>query len=217
MLVDERNRLGEAYLEVDGSRAPHRLRSIGASPPLGGASGDTAGQIGRRQGPRPTRIEPPYAAIVPDQLAVTRYIAASPDAVYAAISDVTRMGEWSDECHTCEWHEGFDSPKVGATFDGHNRNGDKNWTTQGKVVETDPGRAFTFECSAGDVHYSTWGYRIEPTDGGCRVTEWTENLLPETVQEYGMKIAGVEDRSGKNQEMMGTTLARLAAQLEADH
>jgi hypothetical protein len=30
-----------------------------------------------------------------------------------------------------------------------------------------------------------------------------------------MKIAGVEDRPGKNREMMGTTLARLAAQLEA--
>ena len=91
-----------------------------------------------------------------DKREVTRDIAASPDAVYAAISDVTRMGEWSDECHTCEWHKGFDSPKVGARFDGHNRNGDKNWTTQGKVIETDPGRASTFECSAGDVHYATW-------------------------------------------------------------
>ena len=84
---------------------------------------------------------------VTDKLESTRDIAAPPDAVYAAISDVTRMGEWSDECYACEWHEGFDRPKVGATFDGHNRNGDKNWTTQGKVVEADPGRAFTFECS----------------------------------------------------------------------
>jgi uncharacterized protein YndB with AHSA1/START domain len=155
-----------------------------------------------------------YAATVTDKREGTRDIAASPDAVYAAISDVTRMGEWSDECHTCEWHEGFDSPKVGATFDGHNRNGDKNWTTQGKVIEADPGRAFTFECSAGDVHYATWGYRIEPTDGGCRVTEWTENLLPESVLKYSVRISGVEDRPGKNQEMLGTTLARLAAQLE---
>jgi uncharacterized protein YndB with AHSA1/START domain len=95
------------------------------------------------------------------ELEVTRDIAASPDAVYAAISDVTRMGEWSNECQACEWHEGFDSPEVGATFDGYNRNGDKNWTTQGKVVEADPGRAFTFECSAGDVHYSTWGYPLQ--------------------------------------------------------
>jgi hypothetical protein len=39
------------------------------------------------------------------------------------------MGEWSEECHACEWHEGFDSPVIGATFDGHNRHGDHEWTT----------------------------------------------------------------------------------------
>jgi uncharacterized protein YndB with AHSA1/START domain len=151
---------------------------------------------------------------VPDKLEATRDVAVAPDAVYAAISDVTRMGEWSDECRMCEWHDGFDSLKVGATFDGHNRNGDKHWTTQGKVIEADPGRAFTFECSVGDVHYSTWGYRIEPTDAGCRVTEWTVNLRPEAVLKYGMQISGIEDRSARNHEMMGTTLARLAARLE---
>ena len=44
---------------------------------------------------------------------ISRDIAAAPEAVYAAISDVTRMGEWSEECHTCEWHEGSDGPVVG--------------------------------------------------------------------------------------------------------
>ena len=156
-----------------------------------------------------------YGAFVSDILKVTRDIAASPNSVYAAISDVTRMGEWSDECHTCKWHEGFDGPKVGATFDGHNRSGDKNWTTQGTVVEAEPGRAFTFECSSGGVHYATWGHRIEPTDVGCRVTEWTENLLLETVLKYGVKISGVEHRPRNNREMIGTTLARLAAHLES--
>jgi hypothetical protein len=33
------------------------------------------------------------------------------------------------------------------------------------------------------------------------------------VLKYGVKISGIEDRPGRNQEMMGT-LARLAAQLE---
>ena len=57
------------------------------------------------------------------------------------------MGEWSEECDVCSWHDGFDGPTVGAIFDGHNRNGDHEWTTQGKVVEATPGRAFAFECS----------------------------------------------------------------------
>ncbi|HVS67959.1 MAG TPA: SRPBCC family protein [Mycobacteriales bacterium] len=149
-----------------------------------------------------------------ERLEVSREIAASPDAVYAAISDVTRMGEWSEECHTCEWHDGFDGPVVGATFDGHNRAGDHEWTSQGKVIEADPGRAFAFECSMYDFHFSTWGYRIEPTDAGCRVTEWSDDLRPESAMEISKQLSGIEDRTARNRQTMSGTLERLAAALE---
>jgi uncharacterized protein YndB with AHSA1/START domain len=89
-----------------------------------------------------------------ERLEMSRDIAAPPEVVYAAISDVTRMGEWSEECHGCEWHRGYDGPVVGATFDGHNRNGEHEWSTQGKVIEADPGRAFAFECSMMDFRAS---------------------------------------------------------------
>lgn len=145
----------------------------------------------------------------------SRDIAAPAEAVYAAISDVTRMGEWSPECHTCEWHEGVTGPVVGATFDGHNRNGDKEWTTQGKVIEAEPGRAFAFECSMFDFHFSTWGYRIEPTETGCRVTEWNEDLRPESAMEFSKEMSGVDDRAGRNRETISATLDRLAAALES--
>jgi uncharacterized protein YndB with AHSA1/START domain len=149
-----------------------------------------------------------------DPIEITRDIAAPPDAVYAAIADVTRMGEWSEECHTCQWHEGFDGPAIGAVFDGHNRNGDHEWTTQGTVVEADPGRSFAFECSMNGFHYSTWGYRIEPTAEGCRVTEWSENLLPESALEMSKQISGIDDRAARNRQTMSGTLERLAAALE---
>jgi len=148
------------------------------------------------------------------KLEISRDIAAPPEEVYAAIADVHRMGEWSEECYSCEWHEGVDGPAVGATFDGHNRNGDHEWTTQGKVIEADPGRAFAFECSMMDFHYSTWGYRIEPTEAGCRVTEWNEDLRPESVMDLSKQISGVEDRAGRNRQTMSGTLERLAAALE---
>src|SRR3546814_7590353 len=105
------------------------------------------------------------------------------------------MGEWSTECHTCEWQEGFDGPAVGSIFDGHNRNGEHEWTTQRKVIEAEPGRAFAFECSMMDFHFSTWGYRIEPTDTGCRVTEWSEDLRPESALEFSKQMSGVDDRA----------------------
>ncbi len=150
-----------------------------------------------------------------DTIEISRDIAASPEAVYAAISDVTRMGEWSQECHTCEWHQGFDGPVLGATFDGHNRNGDHEWTSQGKVIEADPGRAFAFECSMFDFHFSTWGYRIEPTETGSRVTEWTRDLRPESVMEMSKEMSGVDDRDARNRHTMSGTLERLAAALES--
>jgi uncharacterized protein YndB with AHSA1/START domain len=152
---------------------------------------------------------------VTKKLEVSRDISAPPEQVYAAISDVTRMGEWSEECHTCEWHEGYDGPVVGATFDGHNRNGTHEWTTQGKVIEADPGRAFAFECSMMDFHYSTWGYRIDPTKSGSLVTEWSEDLRPESVMEFSKQTSGVDDREEQNRRNMRVTLARLAQSVES--
>jgi hypothetical protein len=148
------------------------------------------------------------------RLEISRDMAASPDAVYATISDVTRMGEWSEECHACAWHEGYDGPVVGATFDGFNRYGEHEWTTQGQVVEAEPGRAFAFECSMMEFHYSTWGYRIEPTESGCRVTEWSEDLRPESALEFSKQLSGVDDRAERNRLTMSGTLERLAAAVE---
>lgn len=152
--------------------------------------------------------------LMDEKIEISRAVAASPDLVYEAISDVPRMGEWSEECYSCEWHEGFNGPAVGATFDGHNRHGENSWTTQGKIIEADPGRAFAFECSMMDFHYSTWGYRIEPTATGCTVTEWSEDLRPESALEFSKRVSGVEDRADRNRQTMSRTLERLAATLE---
>ena len=148
-----------------------------------------------------------------ERIEISRDIAAPAEAVYAAISDVTRMGEWSEECVGCEWHVGVDGAALGATFDGHNRNGDREWTTQGKVIEAEPGRAFAFECSMLDFHFATWGYRIEPTAAGCTVTEWSEDLRPDSVLEFSQQMSGVDDREARNRQTIAGTLDRLAAAL----
>jgi uncharacterized protein YndB with AHSA1/START domain len=149
-----------------------------------------------------------------DRIEVSRDIAATPAAVYAAISDVTRMGAWSEECFMCEWHEGFDGPSEGASFDGYNRNGEHEWTTQGLVIQADPGRAFAFECSMFEFHFSTWGYRIEPSRSGCNVTEWSEDLRPESTFEFSERVSGIANRAQRNSETMSLTLERLAITLE---
>jgi hypothetical protein len=65
-----------------------------------------------------------------------------------------------------------------------------------------------------DFHYSTWGYRIDPTETGCQVTEWNEDLRPESALEFSKQVSGIDDRTDRNRRTMGGTLERLAAALE---
>jgi uncharacterized protein YndB with AHSA1/START domain len=149
-----------------------------------------------------------------EHVEVSREIKASADEVWAAIADVTRMGEWSPECHTCTWNEPADGPAVGAMFTGQNRNGEFEWTTECEVTECEPGRVFAFDGVFGDLRFAKWAYRIEPTEAGCIVTEtWDEGRPPEVI-DFTKTISGVDDRGEHNRRGMEATLARLAAALE---
>ena len=69
------------------------------------------------------------------QVSVTREIGAPAELVWAMVSDVTRMGEWSPENEGCTLLGGATAAQPGARFRGVNRNGKKKWTTMGTVVE----------------------------------------------------------------------------------
>jgi uncharacterized protein YndB with AHSA1/START domain len=102
----------------------------------------------------------------------TVHINAPPEKVYAMISDVTRMGEWSPETYKCEWADGATGPAVGARFKGSNKRGILRWPTKPTVTMADPGREFAF-----DVGKDTrWSYRLAPKDGGTELTESFESL-----------------------------------------
>lgn len=146
---------------------------------------------------------------------VSREIAAPPMQVWEAISDVTRMGEWSPECHTCAWNDGHDGPEVGAMFTGHNRNGEFEWTTEAVVTESVPGEVFAFDGVFGDLHFAKWAYRIEPKGDGSLVTEVWDEGRPNEVIEMTKSISGVDDRGEHNRAGMERTLERLAAAVES--
>ena len=46
------------------------------------------------------------------------------------------------------------------------------------------------------------------------MTEWTEDLRPESVLEFSRQTSGVDDRTERNRQTMSGTLARLAESLE---
>lgn len=144
------------------------------------------------------------------EVAVSRDIAAPADKVWALISDVTRVGEWSPETTACKWLGDAKGPAVGARFAGTNRIGKKAWTTGCTVVECVPGASFAFEVKAGPFKIARWSYRIIPDGDSCSVTEtWTDRRGP-LATKLGKPVSGVSDRATHNREGMQATLAKLA-------
>ena len=151
-----------------------------------------------------------------DELSVD--IAASPEAVYALVADITRMGEWSPECRECSWTKGATGPAVGARFKARNkgRRG-PSWYTTPVVTAADPGREFAFNRSGLAIGSYTWTYRFEPTAGGTRVTESydAERQLSAAMNWLTHKWTGSSDRDADLRAGMTTTLARVKAAAES--
>ena len=107
--------------------------------------------------------------------AVTLYIDAPADAIYARIADVTSTGERSEECERVEWTpSSVKQPVVGARFRGHNRSGLARWSRLCEIVLAEPGRAFAFRTVPERVDPShmdstTWAYELVPEGNGTRV------------------------------------------------
>jgi hypothetical protein len=59
---------------------------------------------------------------------------ATAEAIWAVVSDVTRVGEWSGECRGCTWVTGSDRVAPGARFRGRNRRGGFRWTRLNEIV-----------------------------------------------------------------------------------
>lgn len=141
-------------------------------------------------------------------------IAGTPETLYAMVSDVTRMGEWSPVCKACWWED--DERGVGAWFTGRNVTEAKTWETRSKVVADEPGREFAFAVN-GDR--TRWGYTFEPVEGGTLVTESWEILPaaePSYVERFGADAeAEIARRAETARHGIRETLAALKHVAEA--
>ncbi len=140
-------------------------------------------------------------------------ISAPPDAVYALVSDITRMGEWSPEASGGDWLDGG-SGNVGDRFHGHNKAAEREWTRECEVAKADPGRDFTFVVGGVEANCTWWSYELEPTDVGTRLTErwWLVNKTP------GMQAATEEQFAARielTKEMLPATLNAIKTAAEA--
>lgn len=144
------------------------------------------------------------------EVVVDRHVDASPEAVYALVSDVTRMGEWSPETTACRWVGGATGPATGARFRGSNRKGWRRWSTTSTVVAAEPGRRFAFDVVFAGVPIASWSYEFTPEDGGCSVRErWTDRR-PALIRRTDPVVMGISNRAEHNRANMEQTLAALS-------
>lgn len=145
---------------------------------------------------------------------VSLRIAATPEALYAIVSDPEGLGRLSPECTGGRWLDGATGPAVGARFKGSNKRGFIRWSTTNTVVAADPGREFAFETKDSAMR---WSYRFEPDGDGTLVTEsrapageypWLAKAFTTVL------LGGVGDHTTELRNGMRATLERLKATAE---
>ncbi len=139
-------------------------------------------------------------------------IDAAPAAVYAVVTDVTRMGDWSPETVKCEWLDGATGAAVGARFKGTNKRGWARWSTKPTVVAADPGREFSFDVDG----LVKWTYRFEAQESGTRLVESFELLddLPWRFRFAHRYVMRTRDRRADLEQAMQATLERIKGAVE---
>lgn len=149
---------------------------------------------------------------------VDTFIAAPLGDVYAAVADVTRVGERSPECRAAEWLPGLTPGQVGSRFRGRNRSGIARWSRVCEVTANDPRSRFVFRTVPERIDPSrrdstTWSYTFVPEGHGTRVTHSYEvTMLPSRpfLALYGWLLPHHRDM----RPQMTQTLAALKEALE---
>jgi hypothetical protein len=150
-------------------------------------------------------------------LTVSETVAASPEAVYDIISDVTRIGEFSPVTKSAEWL-GDDR----RAFAGTNQAGDHEWTTQCRVEVDERGREFGFvnQGQDGARDLVRWSYTFAPAGDGTEVAEHWQ-LLPAYLELFAGRMSEEETVTHldgsivRTRESMEATLAALKAAAES--
>ncbi len=137
---------------------------------------------------------------------------ASPDVVYAYLTDLELLPGLSPENVRCEFLDGATELAIGVRFRGHNKARDYEWHADCEVTVLEPGRAFAYEVPPSFEHATTWSYAIESDGAGSVVTERFDAPMLALPDVYPGTIEGRRDNLQSGCE---ATMANLKAALEA--
>lgn len=108
-----------------------------------------------------------------ETLTASTEVRASAEQVYAVVSDVTRIPEWSPETVRVQW-------LAPDRFRAWNRRRLGRWRTEAIVLEAVAGQRFSFVVQAMGGDWTQWTYLVEPgsTAGTSRLTEVVRMCVP---------------------------------------
>ena len=138
-------------------------------------------------------------------------IDASPEAVWALVSDLSLMPRWSPQCKLMKV---FGPLRPGARTVNVNRRNYLFWPTTSRITEVVPERKLAFRVNENNT---VWSYELEPTATGTRLTESrhaengvkpVSNLLVNTV------MGGVPNFERELVDGMNASLSRIKAAAE---
>lgn len=145
-------------------------------------------------------------------LEATVDIDATPEKVWAALSDLKRMPEFSPQCRRMIVLGG--ATREGAHTINLNRQRWKFWPTTSKIVRFEPNKAIAFRIME---NRTVWSYLLEPTATGTKVTERRDaptGINKATNYAVDKLLGGVPQFEVELLEGMNATLARIKDAVE---
>lgn len=141
---------------------------------------------------------------------------ATLEQVWEVISDVTRISEWSHECHSARWLDHAPGPVPGARFRGGNQAGWARWSRTSEIITVDP------PCELGWRTVPTrlfpdsteWRIRLEPRESRTLITQtFTVLRAPWLLDRlYAALIPAHRDRDAR----LAEDLARIGTAAHRD-
>ena len=144
-------------------------------------------------------------------------IAAPAGRVWALVSDVRRMAEWSPQVTSTRLRSGYDEVALGAEFTNRNRLGELEWTTHGRIVRLEPERLLAFRI---EENWVVWSFALEaagPGGTGTRLVQRRE--APDGISDLSLELTdgflgGQESFTATMRAGMRETLERIKAAAE---
>ena len=144
------------------------------------------------------------------ELRAETYVDAPPERVWAALSDLARMPDWSPELvRMVPLKRG--GLRVGQWYLGINRRKAVVWPTRSVVAEVEPGRRLTWDTKSSGAR---WIWELVPEGGGTRVV----HRRPVPTGITGMSkvfaplfLGGSEGHADELEAGMARTVERLKA------